>query len=180
MCFASLSMTLASFLKTRDRMMGIGQAITIPLYVLVKWLGWANTYAALIIPAAPNGLVIFIFRQLYAALPNELIESAKVDGASWARIFANVVLPLSKPALIGAGLIIFVYQWEMFLWPLIVANTPELRTIQVALGLLQAEYQTFWDQLFAAVVVSVILPIAVLLPLQRYYVGGMTTTGIKD
>jgi multiple sugar transport system permease protein len=156
------------------------EAIAVPLYVLVKWLGWTNSFAALIAPVAPNGLVIFIFRQLYAALPNPIIESAKIDGASWSTILLRVVSPLSKPALIAGGLILFVYQWEAFLWPLIAANTPSLRVIQVALGLLQGEYQTLWDRLFAGIIVSVILPIAILLPLQRYYISGLATTGFRE
>ncbi len=92
-----------------------------------------------------------------------------------ARVF---VYRSPKPALIGVGVIIFVQQWEMVFWPLTVADAPELRTIQVAPPLLRAQYQTFWDRLFAAVVLSLILPIAIILPLQRYYISGVSTTGV--
>jgi len=156
------------------------EVIAIPLYILIQTLGWVNTYYALIIPAIPNGLVIFLFRQLYASIPDDLIESAKIDGASWPTILWRIIVPLSKPASITASLIIFVYQWEVFLWPLIAANTPDLMTIQVALSLFQQEYQTLWDRLFAGIIVSVLVPLLVLIPLQKYYVQGIATTGMKE
>lgn len=156
------------------------EVIAIPLYILVRNLGWVNTYQALIIPAIPNGLVIFMFRQLYASIPDDLIETAKIDGASWPTILWRIIVPLSRPASIAASLIIFVYQWEVFLWPLIAANTPDLMTIQVALSLFQQEYQTLWDRLFAGIMVSVLVPLAVLIPLQKYYVAGIATTGLKE
>ena len=111
-------------------------AIAIPLFKMMRQIGWFDTFYALIIPMLANGLIIFLYRQFFLGIPKELIEAARVDGLSWFGVFWRICLPLSVPVTLGAGLLLFVFQWESYLWPLIAAPSPELHLIQVTLCLL--------------------------------------------
>ncbi|ASR47846.1 carbohydrate ABC transporter permease [Paenibacillus kribbensis] len=156
------------------------EVISIPLYSLVNSLGWVDTYAGIIIPGIANGLVIFLFRQFFLELPTSLVESARMDGASWLRVYTRIVMPLCKPVTVSASLLIFIQQWESFLWPLIVTRSKEYKVIQVALSDFVTEYATYWNEMFAAVILSILIPVVLLLPLQRYYVQGIANTGSKE
>lgn len=156
------------------------EAISIPLFQLINNLGLINSYWALILPGLANGLVIFLFRQFFMGLPITLFESALIDGANWFTIFTRLALPLSRPAALSAGILLFITQWEAFFYPLLVANKPEYRVIQVAIANFFTQYQTLWNLLFASVVIAAIVPIVLLLPFQRYYVQAITQTGIKE
>lgn len=156
------------------------EVIAIPLYSLVDNLGWVDSYYGLIVPTIANGLVIFLYRQFFMELPDQLIESARIDGASWFKIYRSIIMPLSKPVTVSAALLIFVEQWESFMWPLIVTRSQEYRVIQVALSDFTTEYATYWDEMFAAVIISVIIPVVILLPLQKYFVQGVSNTGGKE
>lgn len=156
------------------------EVISIPLYSLVNRLGWVDTYAGIIIPGIANGLVIFLFRQFFLELPISLIESARMDGASWLRVYTRIVMPLCRPVTVSASLLIFIQQWESFLWPLIVTRSKEYKVIQVALSDFVTEYATYWNEMFAAVILSILIPVVLLLPLQRYYVQGIANTGSKE
>jgi multiple sugar transport system permease protein len=152
----------------------------IPRFILVNNLGWINTWQALIVPGLANSLVIFLFRQFFEEIPQDLIDAARVDGASWPRLFFSVILPLSKPVLITAALLIFLSQWDSFFWPLLVAPRPELRVIQVEISNAVGEYQTLWNELLAGSMLAAIVPILLLLPFQRYYIQAVTSSGLKD
>jgi multiple sugar transport system permease protein len=155
------------------------EAISIPLYNVIKLLGWIDSYYALIIPGLANGVVIFLFRQFFSQIPRELAEAARMDGAGWLRILWQIYLPLSKPVIISAALLIFLFQWESFLWPLICTRSEHLKVIQVALAGFQERYTTLWNELFAASNVATLIPLFVLLPLQRFYIQGVTAAGFK-
>ena len=155
------------------------EAIAIPLYDLVRQLGWLDTYRALIVPGIANGISIFLFRQFFAEIPTELVDAARLDGAGWVRILVEIFLPLSKPVLIGASLLLFLFQWESFLWPLIAVRSEQYKVVQVALSDFQLQYQTLWNELFAASLVAAAIPLLLLLPFQRYYVQSVAGTGIK-
>ena len=155
------------------------EAISIPLYNVIKLFGWIDSYYALIIPGLANGVVIFLFRQFFSQIPRELAEAARMDGAGWLRILWNIYLPLSKPVIISAGLLIFLFQWESFLWPLICTRSEHLKVIQVALAGFQQRYTTLWNELFAASNVATLIPLFILLPLQRFYIQGVTAAGFK-
>jgi multiple sugar transport system permease protein len=155
------------------------EAISIPLYNVIKLFGWIDSYYALIIPGLANGVVIFLFRQFFSQIPRELAEAARMDGAGWLRILWNIYLPLSKPVIISAGLLIFLFQWESFLWPLICTRSENLKVIQVALAGFQQRYTTQWNELFAASNVATVIPLFILLPLQRFYIQGVTAAGFK-
>ncbi len=156
------------------------EAIAIPLYTVVRSIGWLDTYQGLIGPGVANGIVIFLFRQFFAQIPRELAESARLEGAGWVTILFRIYLPLSKPVVISAALLIFLFQWESFLWPLIATRSENLKVIQVALAGFEERYVTLWNELFAAAIVAALIPLVILLPLQRFYVQGVTAAATKD
>lgn len=155
------------------------EALAIPLYRVVGSLGMLDSYGALIFPAVSNGMAIFLFRQFFAEVPSEIAEAAKLDGASWLTILLRVYLPLSLPVTIAASLLLFVFQWESFLWPLIAVHSKSTTVIQIALANLQQQHNTLWTQIFAASSLAAIVPLLLLLPLQRYYVQGIVSSGVK-
>ena len=152
----------------------------IPRFILVNTLDWRNTWQALIVPGLGNSLAIFLFRQFFEEIPQDLIDAARVDGASWLRLFFNVVLPLSRPVLITAALFLFLQQWDAYFWPLLVAPRPELRLVQVAISTAVEEHRTRWNEQLAGSMLAAIVPILLLLPFQRYYIQAVTSSGLKD
>ena len=122
---------------------------TIPLYILVSRLGWINTWQALILPGLANSLVIFVFRQFFAEIPQDYLDAARVDGASWFRVLTRIILPMSMPVLVTASLLLFLGQWNNFFWPLLVAPDPKFRVVQVAVSYAYEEHTTQWDLLLA-------------------------------
>lgn len=156
------------------------EVIAIPLYIVVDRLHWINTYWGLIVPAVANGLVIFLYRQFFLEIPTSLIEAARIDGARWTRIFYGIVMPLCKPVTVSASLLIFIFQWESFLWPLIVARTEAYKVIQIGIASFVTEWVTVWNEMFAASILSVLIPALILLALQRYLVQGVTGSGLKE
>ena len=155
------------------------EIIVLPLYLVVRGLHWADTYQALIVPAVADAFSIFLIRQFVREIPAELIDAARVDGASWWGIYSRIALPLIKPALITAGLLQFMRQWDAFFWPLVAVSSRELSVTQVALTRYITEYVTFWDRLLAAVVASSLPVVFLFLLLQRYYIRGVATTGLR-
>lgn len=157
-----------------------GDLTIIPSFVLVRDLGWLNTWQALILPGLANGIIIFLFRQFFAEIPQDLIDAPRVDGATWMQVFLKIILPVSKPALISAGVILFLGQWNSFFWPLLVAPAPELRVVQVAVSIIGVEQQVnLWEQMFASSTLAMLVPVLLILPFQKYYVGGILGSGLK-
>jgi multiple sugar transport system permease protein len=155
------------------------EAIAIPLYSLAQSINWLNSYTVLIVPAIANGLVVFLFRQFFAEIPTDLIEAALIDGASWWTIYSRIFLPLSKAAIVSASLILFLFQWNAFLWPLVAAPKRQYHVVQVAIANLQIEYQVLWNEQFAASFIAAVIPVAVVLCFQRHYIRGIAGTGLK-
>ncbi len=157
-----------------------GDLTIIPSFVLVRDLGWLGTWQGLIVPGLANGIIIFLFRQFFAEIPQDLIDAPRVDGATWLQVFLRIILPVSKPALISAGVILFLGQWNNFFWPLLVAPDPELRVVQVAVSIIGVEQQVhLWEQMFASSTLAMLVPVLLILPFQRYYVGGILGSGLK-
>ena len=157
-----------------------GMVTLVPLFVLVANIGLVNTYMGLILPflAAPFG--VFLMRQFFLAMPDELIDAARVDGAGEFRIFYKIVMPLAKPALAVLAILTFLGSWNSFLWPLVVATTEDKYTLPVALALYSTgQNQTDYGLLLAGAVVVVVPILVLFLLLQRYFVQGVTMTGIK-
>jgi ABC-type glycerol-3-phosphate transport system permease component len=146
------------------------ESIVIPLYVLIRALDWSNTYWALILPEVASGLVIFLFRQFFAGIPKELYEAARVDGASWFRIWWRLTLPLSGLVVAAGALVLFVHQWDAFFWPLVAAPSAELVTVQVAIARNVTLEVANWGELFASASTAILVAMIPFLLLQRWYV----------
>lgn len=154
-------------------------AIAIPLSDVFRDWGLQNTYAGLILPGIGNGLAIFLLRQFFLAIPRELVEAARMDGLSWWGVFTKIYVPLSRPALIGAGLTLFTFQWQSYMWPLLVGTEPDKQLGPIALGTLQGQMVVDYGQVFAAAVVLTVIPLLVLLRLQRYFTQSIAGSGLK-
>jgi ABC-type glycerol-3-phosphate transport system permease component len=155
------------------------EAIVIPLYVMVRALHWNDTYFALIMPEVASGFVIFLFRQFFGKLNKELFDAARVDGASWWRVFWEVALPLSWPTVVASALMLFIHQWDAFFWPLIAATKTELSMVQVAIARYQQFEQADFGRLFAAMTLASLVAILPFMALQRYYVRTIIDNGFK-
>lgn len=155
------------------------ESIVIPLYTLMRFLGWLDTYRALILPEVASGLSIFLFRQFFAGIPRELYEAARVDGASWWQIYWRLVLPLSGPTIATAALMQFVHQWDAFFWPVVAASSPDLTMVQVAIARNANLESTNWGGLFASASVSVLVAMVPFIFLQRYYARTIMFSGLK-
>jgi multiple sugar transport system permease protein/putative chitobiose transport system permease protein len=145
----------------------------IPRYIMIKDWGWINTWQALLVPMLANSLIIFMSSQFFKEIPQEIIDSARVDGASWFRVYATIVLPISKPLLISMSLILFLSQWDSYFWPLLVAPDPKYRVIQIAVTESVQEYQTFWNELLAGSMLAAVIPILLLFPFQRHFINAL-------
>lgn len=154
-------------------------SIVVSLYSIVSDLGWVDTYQGLIIPGIANGLVLFLFVQFFRDIPVTFYEAARLDGAKWSTIFVRILVPLSVPVLITGALMVFMDTWNSFLWPLLVAHGRDMRLIQVSLSDFKQEHSTNWSAMYAATCISAIIPIILYLPFQKYYVQGVTASGIK-
>lgn len=155
------------------------EAIALPLYGVVNGFHWVNTFSGIIIPCLADGLVLFLFNQFFKDFPESILEAAKIDGASLLKLYTRIVLPLSIPVFVTAGLMIFMNQWNAYLWPLVIARSPEIRLVQIALASFKMERVTLWSCLYAASMVSALIPLLLFLPFQKYYVQGITSSGIK-
>lgn len=153
--------------------------ILIPLAILVRDLGWINTYWALIIPAIPHAFGIFWLRQFFLGIPGELEEAARIDGASRMGVFFFVALPLAKPVLASLSVFFFLANWDAFLWPLVVANTPDMRVVQLGIQSFTGEHGNAWHLIMAASVISILPTLALFFGLQRYIVESVKMTGLK-
>ncbi|MDO8189268.1 carbohydrate ABC transporter permease [Conexibacter sp. JD483] len=155
------------------------QVTLIPAFVLISKLGWIDTYKALIIPQLSTPFGIFMLRQFFMTLPKELEEAARLDGASYWRIYRTIIIPLAKPSLLAFGVFSFIGMWGDFLWPLIVTNTPDKMTLTVGLNYLSNSYNTDWARLMAGDVISLAPLMLIYAIAQRYFIQGIAMTGLK-
>ncbi len=156
------------------------EAIVIPLFSIVRTLGWLYTWPGLIIPGISTGLVVFLFKQFFEEIPQELIDASLIDGASWLRILVVIFIPLSKPVLVSGALVMFITSWNSFFWPLVVAPNSELRVVQLAIArATMLEHEILWPVLFGSSVIATLIPIILIFPFQKYYVRGIAITGLK-
>jgi multiple sugar transport system permease protein len=162
-------------------MMLPGAVTMIPLFVGWSKLGFSNTYAPLIVPSWFGGgaFNIFLLRQFYMTIPRELDESAFVDGADYFTIYRRILLPLTRPALIVVGLFAFMGSWNDFMGPLIYLSSSAKYTVSLGLRLFQGMYNAEWHLMMAASTVALLPVIVVFFIGQRYFIEGITLTGIK-
>jgi multiple sugar transport system permease protein len=152
----------------------------VPQFVMVSNLGLVNSYGGLILPFLATPFGVFLMRQYLLSIPDELIEAARVDGAGELRIFARVVMPLCGPALATLTILTFLASWNNFLWPLVVATTEDRYTLPVALALYSVGQNRIEFGLVLAGAVAVLLPVVIVFVLlQRHFLRGIATTGLK-
>jgi multiple sugar transport system permease protein len=155
------------------------QIAMMPLFLMLKWLGLVNGYAGVIVPAMASVFGIFLVRQYARTLPDELLEAARIDGASEWRIFVRIVLPLLKPILVTLATFTFLASWNDFMWPLIVLSDSSLHTLPVALSNLSREHVQDNEMMMAGAVVTVLPVIVLFLALQRHYLQGLLLGSVK-
>ncbi|GLQ57962.1 carbohydrate ABC transporter permease [Devosia nitrariae] len=154
------------------------QVTLIPLFILLSWFNGIDTYWGLIIPTVANAQSIFLMRQFIAGIPDELIEAARIDGAGEWRIFWQIVLPQTGPIMATMGTFVFLWHWNDFLWPLLVAQSDATRTLTVGLASLQSE-QVNTSEIMAGTTLSFVPTFIVFLLLQRFFVRSIMTSGLK-
>jgi len=163
-------------------MMIPGSVTMIPVFALMKIFGWIDSYKALIIPAAFTAYGTFLLRQFFITIPRDLEDAAKIDGCSLWGIFWNVILPLSKTALATLTIFVALGNWVSFMWPLLVTNSIEKRTLPIGLAYFQELYQYSqpnWGLLMAGSVIATIPLIIIFVFNQRFFVEGIKLTGMK-
>jgi multiple sugar transport system permease protein len=155
------------------------QVAMVPLFLLLKHLGLVNTYGGVIVPAAASIFGIFLVRQYALSIPTDLLEAARIDGASEFRIFRSVIVPVLKPIIVTLAVFTVLGTWNDFMWPLIVLSDQELYTLPVALASLSREHVQDHELMMAGSVVTTLPVLLVFLMLQRYYIQGLMAGSLK-
>jgi multiple sugar transport system permease protein len=156
-----------------------GQVTLIPNFLILKSLGWLNSYQGLIVPNAVNATFIFMMRQFFLNFPKELEEAAALDGLSRGKIFWQVVLPLAKPALVTQAIFVFMSSWNNFLTPLVIAFDREMFTLPLGLNAFKGQYITYWNYIMAASTILTLPALTIYAIGNRYFIQGVTFTGSK-
>lgn len=172
--------------RGRDTVFGVllttmlvpGQILLIPMYLLVRGLGWFDTFAALIVPAGAATFGVFLLRQFFREIPTELEEAARMDGCRPLGILWHVVLPLSLPALSALGIFTFIATWNAFEGPLLFTDSMEMRTLPIGIAIFQGRYNTEYGPMMAAATLAAIPVIIAFLLFQRHIIRGISLTGI--
>lgn len=156
------------------------QVTLIPLYVVFSKIGWVDTHLPLIVPQIMvNAYGVFLIRQFMVSVPDSYIEAAKLDGAGYLRIYAGIMIPLCKPALVTLGMFTFVGNWNNFVGPLIYLNTEELFTLPLIINSFRSAYAVDWGLLMAGSTVAVLPLLLIYLFAQRSFIEGIAATGLK-
>ena len=155
------------------------QVIMIPLFVLVSRLRWIDSFWGLTVPLAFSPYGTFLLRQFFKSIPLELEDASKIDGCSYWRIYWNVMLPLSKPALATLGIFVFMWSWNNFLWPLLIINSLEMKTLPLGLAYFLGQYTVYWNLLMVGATIALAPVLIVFFFAQRYFIEGITLTGLK-
>lgn len=158
-----------------------GQVTLIPVFLIVKTLGWLNSYPGLIVPGLANVFALFLMRQFMQTIPNDLLDAARIDGCSEFRIYGQIILPLAKPIIATLGIFVFMGYWNDLFWPLIITSQDKMKTLQLGLSLLKTGYGTTrWNILMAGTTLGSVPIIIVFLFLQRFFIQGIALTGLKE
>ena len=156
------------------------EVIMNPVFTVIRELGLYDSLAGIIIPSINTATGIFMFRTFFVSIPDDLIESARIDGASDGEIFMKIMLPIAKPIIMTLSIFSFQWRWNDYIWPLIVLNDPKKYTVQVAIRSLVGAENVNWTVLIAASVLSIIPLVLVFIVFQRYILDSGATTGMKD
>ena len=168
------------FIAILATMMLPGEVLMIPTYLVIKDLGWINTYQALIVPTVGGALGVFLMRQTFLHLPDSLLDAARIDGASEVRIYFQIVMPLFVPGLLTLALIEFRESWDQFLWPMLVTSQESMRTLPVGLNFFRGQDVTFYNQLMAMATFDMLPLLLLFVFFQRAFVQGIASTGIEE
>jgi ABC-type glycerol-3-phosphate transport system permease component len=168
-----------AFLAILSTMMLPVQVLLVPLYLVVRDMGWLDTYQGLILPQAVNAFSIFLMRQHILSIPDDYIEAARLDGSSELGILWRVVLPMSKASLSAVAIFTFLGSWDSYVWPLVVVSRDELRTLPLGLSLFFSEYSSNYNQALAAALVIMLPVLITFIILQRQFVEGLSQSGLK-
>jgi multiple sugar transport system permease protein len=155
------------------------QLFIIPQYQIMSSLGWLNSLQALVVPGLFSAFGVFLLRQFFLGLPKELEEAAAIDGAGPVRIYWSIVLPLARPGLVALSLLVLLWSWNDLFWPLVVNTDPSKMTLSAGLASLQGQFQTDYPVLMAGSLLASLPIIAIFTLLQRQFIQGIATSGIK-
>ncbi len=155
------------------------QVNLIPGFIIVKNLGWLNSFYSLIIPNMAMVFGVFLCRQYIMSIPNDLLDAAKIDGCSEFTIYRIIIFPLIKPALATLAIFTFLSQWNSFVWPLIVIHTSTMRTVPLALSVLNSQFGANFSMVMAGATVVTLPVLIIFLCLQKYIIQGITMMGLK-
>lgn len=155
------------------------QTYMIPLYLFTRWLGWINTYQGQIFPLIIMSSGIFFLRQNILSIPDELLDAARIDGASEFGVYGRIILPLTVSPLAAISIVNWVYTWSMFIWPLVVANTEDMFTMELGLMYFQRQFITEYGGIMAATVVTILPVLLVFLMFRTRIIDGVAYTGMK-
>jgi multiple sugar transport system permease protein len=169
----------AFFIAVLSTLMIPFQVIMIPLYILVRHFGWLNSYQGLIIPAAISAFGVFLMRQFIQTIPDELLDAARIDGASEIGIFFRIILPLCKPPMTALAIFTFLDSWNNLLWPLIIITKVELRPLALGLSEFQTIHGTSYHYLMAAATLATIPILILFAVLQKQFIRGVVLSGMK-
>lgn len=156
------------------------QVTMIPSFMMLYWLGWIDSYKALIVPGLASAFGTFLLRQFFLTIPKELEEAAYIDGCSRFRALWSIIIPLAKPALATLAIFTFMGVFNDFIWALIVINSEEMRTVQLGLAIFRDRYITEWDLLMAGSVTATFPILFVFFFAQKYFIKGITLSGLKE
>ena len=151
----------------------------VPQYIIISKMKWLNTYQAQIVPFLASGMGITLFRSHFLSVSKELVESAKIDGASDFRIYSTIVMPIAKPIIATMTILKAMWSWNMYMWPLIICNEERMKPIQVALNTFKGKATTEWGLLCAGMTIAILPLIVVFLIFQKFFVGGLQAGAVK-
>jgi multiple sugar transport system permease protein len=155
------------------------QVILVPLFILVKFLGWLDSYQGLIVPAIFNAFGIFLLRQFYLSIPRELGEAATIDGCGHWQIYWHLILPLSRPIMAALAIFFFLANWNSFLWPLTITNNQNLWMVQIGIASFQTQYAASWNYIMAASTLTALPTLLLFFVFQRQLVESIKSSGFK-
>jgi multiple sugar transport system permease protein len=158
------------------------QVNIVPLFLVMKLFHWVDSYAGLVVPGLFGAFGVFLLRQWFNALPQELEEAARMDGCNPWQVFVHVALPLARPALAALAIFVFIGSWNSFMWPLVITQSDAMRTLPVGISALKSSFRdvTDWGVLMAASTLSIIPIVLVFLAGQRQFIRGLLQGGVKE
>ncbi|MDG4657670.1 carbohydrate ABC transporter permease [Ectobacillus antri] len=167
------------FILVLATMMIPGESTIIANYMTISSWNWMDTFTGLTVPFLTSAMGIFLMRQSFLTIPKELYEAAKMDGCGNFRFFTNILLPLSRPAVASLGVYTFLSTWNQYMWPLLITNRDEMRTVQIGIGMLQNAESQSYGVIMAGIVLVLIPSIFIFIIFQKQLVSGITTGSVK-